>query len=86
MIVPKKFYKILLDIIHSEDALSDISISRPSSRVYWGIPVPDDPDQSIYVWFDALVNYLTVAGYSQNSDFKNVWPPDVQVIGKDILK
>ncbi|XP_066247998.1 methionine--tRNA ligase, mitochondrial [Euwallacea similis] len=87
-VVPQKFYKILLDIVYSPDALSDISISRPSSRVHWGVPVPNDHDQTIYVWFDALVNYLTVAGYSEttNGKFQECWPPDIQVIGKDILK
>ena len=43
--------------------LEDISISRPRSRLNWGIEVPGDPEQTIYVWFDALVNYLTVTGY-----------------------
>lgn len=68
--------------------MSDFSISRPSSRVHWGIPVPNDSEQTVYVWMDALVNYLTVAGYPDvNSErFKTSWPPDVQVIGKDILK
>lgn len=61
-IQPKKFEKILLDQLHAEP-IPDISISRPSSRVHWGIPVPDDPDQTVYVWLDALVNYLTSAGY-----------------------
>ncbi|XP_030758905.1 methionine--tRNA ligase, mitochondrial [Sitophilus oryzae] len=85
---PKKFYKILLNLIHTDGALSDISVSRPSSRVHWGIPVPGDDTQTIYVWLDALVNYLTVAGYSQvpDTEFQQCWPPYVQVIGKDILK
>ena len=45
------------------EPLEDISISRPKSRLSWGIEVPGDPEQTIYVWFDALVNYLTVTGY-----------------------
>lgn len=70
------------------DAMQDVSISRPSARVHWGIPVPGDAGHTIYVWMDALVNYLTVAGYPEidSEKFKKNWPPDVQVIGKDILK
>ena len=64
------------------EGLVDLSVSRPSSRLHWGIPVPGDPDQTIYVWIDALVNYLTVANYPG----LNLWPPTVQVLGKDILK
>ncbi|XP_049824100.1 methionine--tRNA ligase, mitochondrial isoform X2 [Aethina tumida] len=87
VIRPKKFQKILLDFLHNED-LPDLSISRPSSRVHWGIQVPNDDSQTIYVWLDALVNYLTVAGYSTKSpeEFAKIWPPTLQVIGKDILK
>jgi len=51
--------------------------------VSWGVPVPDDPDQTIYVWVDALVNYLTVLGYPAETPG---WPCDIQVIGKDIVK
>ncbi|XP_060551201.1 methionine--tRNA ligase, mitochondrial-like [Ruditapes philippinarum] len=61
----------------------DLSVSRPSSRLSWGIPVPGDSSQTIYVWLDALVNYLTVCGYPS---LEQTWPADVQVIGKDILK
>lgn len=72
----------------TKDKLPDWSISRPSSRIHWGIKVPGDETQTVHVWLDALVNYLTVAGYSNaiNSNFQEAWPPDVQVIGKDILK
>ncbi|WWC93969.1 methionine-tRNA ligase [Kwoniella sp. B9012] len=63
--------------------LEDLSVSRPKSRVKWGIPVPNDPDQSIYVWVDALINYLTVTGYPEQNDG---WPADVHVVGKDITK
>jgi methionyl-tRNA synthetase len=84
---PAKFQRILLDMV-SDGPLPDISISRPSSRVHWGIQVPDDETQTVYVWLDALVNYLTAAGYSKEnlSSFGQIWPPNVQVIGKDILK
>ncbi|XP_058812419.1 methionine--tRNA ligase, mitochondrial [Topomyia yanbarensis] len=82
-VVPTKFQKILLDFL--QEPLPDISISRPKARVSWGIEVPSDPSQSVYVWLDALVNYLTVAGYP-NKEFRQNWPPTVQVLGKDILK
>lgn len=58
---PKKFAKILLDQL--QEPLPDVSVSRPRSRVNWAIPVPGDDTQTVYVWLDALVNYLTCAGY-----------------------
>lgn len=67
-----------------QEKLPDISISRPTSRVHWGIKVPEDDTQTIYVWLDALCNYLTVVNYPEVQ--RGTWPPDVQVIGKDILK
>ncbi|XP_058453829.1 methionine--tRNA ligase, mitochondrial-like [Malaya genurostris] len=82
-VVPEKFQKILLDFL--QDPLPDISISRPKTRVSWGVEVPSDSSQSVYVWLDALVNYLTVAGYPKE-EFRQKWPPTVQVLGKDILK
>lgn len=68
--------------------LEDLSISRPAERLTWGIRVPDDDSQTIYVWLDALVNYLTQAGYPfpDGKGDGTEWPPNVQVIGKDILK
>lgn len=80
---PAKFEKILLDYL--SEPLPDVSISRPSNRVHWAIPVPDDDSQTVYVWLDALINYLTSVGYP-NEKFRNKWPPTTQVIGKDILK
>ena len=65
------------------EGLIDLSVSRPASRLHWGVTVPGDQDQTIYVWIDALCNYLTVAGYP---DLRGQWPPTVQVLGKDILK
>lgn len=77
------FQNELRQMILEGDVLKDISISRPTERVSWGIPVPGDASQTIYVWFDALSSYLTCNGYP-DSNFK--WPPDVQIIGKEILK
>jgi len=65
--------------------LADISISRPRSRLEWGIQVPNDPLQTVYVWFDALLIYLTGAGYPWSSGM-GCWPADLQIIGKDILR
>jgi methionyl-tRNA synthetase len=65
--------------------LRDLSISRTSFK--WGIPVPGDERHVIYVWFDALVNYLTAAGYPADMDrFKKTWPADLHLVGKDILR
>lgn len=69
-----------------KDGLDDISISRPKEKIAWGIPVPGDKDQVMYVWFEALMNYLTVLGYPEHDDFKKFWPANVQVIGKDIIR
>ncbi len=67
-----------------ESGLLDACVSRRRSE--WDIPVPGDEAHSIYVWFDALLNYLTVAGYLHDEEeFARVWPPDVQLMGKDIL-
>jgi len=65
--------------------LKDLSITRTTVR--WGIPVPGDPKHTIYVWFDALHNYVTGAGYGWNQElFQTFWPADVHLIGKDILR
>ena len=64
------------------DGLTDLSVSRPAERLHWGVKVPGDEAQTIYVWIDALVNYLTASQYPN----LRVWPPTVQVLGKDILK
>jgi methionyl-tRNA synthetase len=66
--------------------LQDLSVSRTSFR--WGIPVPDDPDHVIYVWLDALTNYMTALGYPDRAaaGYRAFWPADVHVVGKDILR
>lgn len=69
-----------------ETGLDDISISRPKDKIGWGIPVPGDDNQVMYVWFEALMNYITVLGYPEHEDFKNFWPANVQVVGKDIIR
>ena len=68
--------------------LEDISFSRPANKVSVGIPVPGDPSQKIYVWCDALTNYISALGFGRKDDslFKEFWPADVQIIGKDILR
>ena len=66
--------------------LKDLSISR--STFSWGIPVPDDPKHVIYVWLDALANYITALGYgsADTSNYDKYWPADVQMIGKEIVR
>jgi len=68
------------------EGCDDLSISRPKEKLSWGIPVPGDTKHVIYVWFEALLNYITVLGYPDGSDFKKFWPADVQIIGKDVLR
>ena len=73
--------------------LQDVSISRQTSSVAWGIPVPDDPGHTIYIWFDALLNYITALGFGSEQRrrevgedmFEKFWP-GVHLIGKDILR
>ena len=77
------------EVINQLEDIQDISVSRAKSNVQWGIDVLGDDDQSIYVWIDALSNYITAIGYdteNNSEDFKKYWPVDVHVIGKDILK
>lgn len=66
--------------------LKDLSISRTTFN--WGVPVPNDPDHVVYVWLDALTNYIAATGYpdTQNDLFSKFWPADLHMIGKDILR
>jgi len=66
--------------------LKDLSISRPKSRLAWGIPLPFDGEHVTYVWFDALINYISAVGYPDGKDFNKWWPADVHIIGKDIIR
>ncbi|XP_048200985.1 methionine--tRNA ligase, mitochondrial [Perognathus longimembris pacificus] len=82
-ITPEPFYQAVLQWL--EEDLPDLSVSRRSNHLHWGIPVPGDESQTIYVWLDALVNYLTVIGYP-DAEFESWWPATSHIIGKDILK
>jgi len=66
-----------------QDGLQDVSISR--QRLPWGIPFPGDPDQTIYVWFDALINYLSATGFPDPA-YTRLWPADLHVVGKGITR
>ena len=77
------------DVSFLEAGLEDLSISRTSFK--WGIPVPDDPAHVMYVWFDALTNYMTAVGYGAVDPdaaerFASSWPADVHLIGKEIVR
>jgi len=68
-----------------EGGLNDLSVSRTS--LSWGIPVPEAPGHVIYVWYDALTNYITGLGYpSPTAEFRTFWPADIHMVGKDILR
>jgi len=73
---------------NGESGLGDVSISRPERAIPCGIPVPNDPTQLMYVWCDALSNYISALGYGTDNEenFRTFWPADVQVLGKDILR
>lgn len=81
-VFPKARENEVLSLI--KGGLRDIAISRPN--VKWGIPVPFDKNQTIYVWIDALLNYISALGYPSGKDFKKFWPADIQLMAKDILK
>lgn len=65
--------------------LNDLCISRPKDRLEWGIEIPFDTNYVTYVWFDALLNYISSIGWSENKNFESWWPADYHLIGKDIL-
>jgi methionyl-tRNA synthetase len=71
-----------------KNKLEDLCISRPKERLAWGIPLPFNPDYVTYVWFDALINYISAVGEFDDKDVYHSrwWPADVQLIGKDILR
>ena len=81
-IFPRFRAKQVLEFL--KEPLNDLCISRPKERLEWGIPLPFDENYVTYVWFDALVNYISAVGYG-TPDFEKNWPADFHVIGKDIL-
>ncbi|MFH0905608.1 MAG: class I tRNA ligase family protein [bacterium] len=84
-IVPAHRAKEMINFV--QGGLTDISFSRPKDKLSWGVPVPGDDSQVMYVWCDALTNYISAIGYINNPDqFKKYWPVDVHVLGKDILR
>lgn len=81
-VYPKNSYNEAMGMLKT--GLEDVSISRPRTRLPWGVPVPDDEDHVMYVWFDALTNYLTALGFPTNEEkFNKYWPIDVEIVGKD---
>lgn len=91
-IIPESRKHEMLSFI--KNGLEDVSFSRPRKDLSWGIPVPNDPTQTMYVWADALSNYISALSWNEKSlKLKNknlklgeTWPPDMHVIGKDILR
>jgi methionyl-tRNA synthetase len=83
---PERYRNEALAMLRDEGGLGDLSISRPKSRLAWGIELPFDRDHVCYVWFDALISYLTGAGYPDDPRFAARWAGAVHLIGKDILK
>lgn len=84
-IVPEKRKHEILAVL--KEGLRDTSFSRPKKSLDWGIKVPGDPKQTMYVWCDALSNYITALDYEKEGPlFKKFWPADVHLIGKDILR
>jgi methionyl-tRNA synthetase len=83
-ILPKSRRNEVLSFV--KGGLQDLSISRTTFK--WGVPVPDDEDHIMYVWLDALTNYITATGYpdTDSEDYRKFWPADLHMVGKDILR
>jgi methionyl-tRNA synthetase len=84
LIRPERYRNEILSFL--EDPLQDLSISRPKSRLTWGISLPFDDRFVTYVWFDALINYVSALDYPRGEKFRTFWPVAQHLIGKDILK
>ena len=83
LIHPEKWKNDFLSLI--KDGLTDVSFSRDIKHLSWGIPVPNDKSQVMYVWCDALTNYLTGIGYPDKK-YEKYWPADIHLVGKDMLR
>nr|WP_321403735.1 methionine--tRNA ligase [uncultured Desulfobacter sp.] len=81
---PEQYRKEILSFL--KEPLEDLCISRPKSRLTWGITLPFDENYVTYVWFDALVNYITALGYPDGEMFKKFWPTTRHFVAKDIIK
>ena len=81
---PERYKNEVLSFL--KDPLGDLCISRPKSRLSWGITLPFDEDFVTYVWFDALINYVSALGYPKGVQFQKSWPVAQHIIAKDILK
>ncbi|WP_415712816.1 methionine--tRNA ligase [Maridesulfovibrio sp.] len=82
---PERYRNEVLSLLKS-GALEDLCISRPKSRLEWGIELPFDKDFVTYVWFDALINYITALEYPEGENFVKFWPKANHLVAKDILK
>jgi len=83
---PERYRNETLGMLRDAAGLGDLCISRPKSRLTWGIELPFDPGFVCYVWFDALLNYLSGIGYPDGPDFASLWAGAEHFVGKDILK
>ena len=83
---PERYRNEVLAMLREDSGLEDLCISRPKSRLEWGIELPFDSDYVCYVWFDALINYLTGLGYPDGAEWEKRWDGVEHLIGKDILK
>jgi methionyl-tRNA synthetase len=83
-VLPRSRYNEVVSFVRG--GLQDLSVSRTTFQ--WGVPVPNDPDHVMYVWLDALTNYITAVGYPDvgNDEFCMFWPADLHMVGKDILR
>jgi methionyl-tRNA synthetase len=84
MIRPERYRNEVLAFLR--EPLDDLCISRPKSRIKWGITLPFDKDYVTYVWFDALINYLSALDFPEGDKFKTYWPVVQHIVAKDILK
>ena len=84
LIRPERYRTEVLAFLR--EPLEDLCISRPSSRLKWGIPLPFDANYVTYVWFDALLNYVSALNYRGGAALQNLWPKAQHLIAKDILK
>ncbi|PKL36260.1 MAG: methionine--tRNA ligase [Spirochaetae bacterium HGW-Spirochaetae-1] len=82
---PERYRNEVMSMLKGEH-LEDLCISRPKSRLTWGIPMPFDDNYVTYVWFDALINYVSALGYPEDARFKKFWPAVQHIIAKDIVK